>query len=250
MDNYTAFNDVEKFQCRICFDDTEEKLITPCKCSGTSQYVHMSCLQKWRNSQYLTRDVSKCEICNYTFKIVKKTPFWFFRLGFEENRNPLDLSLRWTLLSSLIVVLSDIIVTPMDTNNKIIKPIISNTTNINSVTNSNAHMIMYSFYWIFIALVYIGTGILCAHYYNRYELDDYKKIYSKKLLLSIFSLFIINCIMIYFNYYYVSIFTNLLINFLIVKSHHLGIYIVNLTSLDLILDYVDSSRENSNTLDV
>ena len=56
--------------------------------------------------------------------------------------------------------------------------------------------------------------------------------------------------MIYFNYYYVSIFTNLLINFLIVKSHHLGIYIVNLTSLDLILDYVDSSRENSNTLDV
>ena len=38
--------------CRICFDETEEKenpLISPCKCSGTMEFVHFKCLRQWRS---------------------------------------------------------------------------------------------------------------------------------------------------------------------------------------------------------
>ena len=36
------------FMCRICFSDDSEKenpLISPCKCSGSMQYVHLNCLR-------------------------------------------------------------------------------------------------------------------------------------------------------------------------------------------------------------
>lgn len=38
--------------CRICFDETEEKmnpLISPCKCAGTMEFVHFKCLRQWRS---------------------------------------------------------------------------------------------------------------------------------------------------------------------------------------------------------
>lgn len=39
--------------CRICFsDDVEDpdlgKLLSPCRCRGTSRYVHQGCLKRWR----------------------------------------------------------------------------------------------------------------------------------------------------------------------------------------------------------
>lgn len=39
--------------CRICFsDDTQDpdlgKLLSPCRCRGTSRYVHQGCLARWR----------------------------------------------------------------------------------------------------------------------------------------------------------------------------------------------------------
>ncbi|KAI8915802.1 hypothetical protein EDD86DRAFT_4216 [Gorgonomyces haynaldii] len=55
-------------QCRICLDEaTEESLVSPCKCIGTSRYVHTSCLEQWRNA---TGKVS-CEVC--------KSPYVFYR---------------------------------------------------------------------------------------------------------------------------------------------------------------------------
>ena len=244
MDNYTAFNDVEKFQCRICFDDTEEKLITPCKCTGTSQYVHMSCLQKWRNIQYNTGDISKCEICNYTYKTIKKKPYWFFGLGFVNNRNPLDSSFKCSMVLALIIVLTDMIFTPLDTNNEIIKPIISNTTNINSVTNSNAHMVIYSFSLILMSLFYIGVGMLSAKLWKCDELADYKKIYSKKIITNTLVILLVNCLVTYFKYYYISLVLNLIINYVIIRIHYFGIYIVNLTSLDIIQNYISDTDDN------
>ena len=55
--------------CRICMDDTPPLIELPCSCVG---YVHMNCLDKWRNMH--KEDDSeipfyKCEICKnlYTF---------------------------------------------------------------------------------------------------------------------------------------------------------------------------------------
>ena len=39
----------ELFQCRICFEEEDNLslFVSPCRCSGTSKYVHVECLQEW-----------------------------------------------------------------------------------------------------------------------------------------------------------------------------------------------------------
>ena len=51
-----TLNDMEKScefkECRICLDEEKDdnKLIIPCKCKGTQKYVHIKCLQTWRET--------------------------------------------------------------------------------------------------------------------------------------------------------------------------------------------------------
>ena len=59
-------------ECRICFEKEEtydNKLIQPCLCKGTSQYVHVKCLQKWRQSNYNTNVSIKCGECNFEYRL-------------------------------------------------------------------------------------------------------------------------------------------------------------------------------------
>nr|XP_054752482.1 E3 ubiquitin-protein ligase MARCHF11-like [Lytechinus pictus] len=54
--------------CRICHDTEDErgktKLISPCGCSGSAQFIHKKCLQKWTSMKGATT----CEICNQRYK--------------------------------------------------------------------------------------------------------------------------------------------------------------------------------------
>ena len=52
-------------ECRICFDSTNEPLISPCKCTGSMQWVHRTCLQKWIN---IKKD-NKCPVCKENYII-------------------------------------------------------------------------------------------------------------------------------------------------------------------------------------
>nr|XP_037270292.1 uncharacterized protein LOC119161890 [Rhipicephalus microplus] len=46
--------------CRICQEgDQKAQLVSPCSCSGTIGFVHVSCLERWLNE----RDVDYCELC-------------------------------------------------------------------------------------------------------------------------------------------------------------------------------------------
>ena len=46
--------------CRICFESSdEESLIAPCRCNGSSKFVHKHCLQKWVTASKKT----VCECC-------------------------------------------------------------------------------------------------------------------------------------------------------------------------------------------
>lgn len=38
----------DQIQCRICLETDGRDFITPCKCKGTSKYVHRACLDHWR----------------------------------------------------------------------------------------------------------------------------------------------------------------------------------------------------------
>uniref|UniRef100_A0A8D0EFH2 RING-type E3 ubiquitin transferase n=1 Tax=Salvator merianae TaxID=96440 RepID=A0A8D0EFH2_SALMN len=51
--------------CRICHceGDDESPLIAPCRCTGSLNFVHQTCLQQWIKSS----DTRCCELCKYEF---------------------------------------------------------------------------------------------------------------------------------------------------------------------------------------
>ncbi|XP_072174717.1 E3 ubiquitin-protein ligase MARCHF8-like [Diadema setosum] len=85
--------------CRICHDvkDTSgcKKLISPCGCTGSAQYIHKACLQKWTR----LKGASTCEICHQSYekKYVK-----FKMTSSEEN----TVASAITILLLLVGVLS------------------------------------------------------------------------------------------------------------------------------------------------
>ena len=62
-------------ECRICFESDvsgNNPLIVPCKCDGTSRYIHRTCLDKWRETNVSTDAFYKCRECNdiYTIEFI------------------------------------------------------------------------------------------------------------------------------------------------------------------------------------
>ena len=60
-------------ECRICLENnSEEQLISPCACDGTSKWVHESCLQRWREENVGHENSRRCEICNTPYLIERE----------------------------------------------------------------------------------------------------------------------------------------------------------------------------------
>ena len=67
----------EGIKCRYCYNIEDENLITPCRCSGSSKYVHKSCLEKWLTM----KNRNECEICKAKYKIRSSfNPIWAVRV--------------------------------------------------------------------------------------------------------------------------------------------------------------------------
>jgi hypothetical protein len=47
------------------------RLLRPCKCKGTSKYVHEGCLQSWRHADpsYGRRNFYQCPTCGYKYRL-------------------------------------------------------------------------------------------------------------------------------------------------------------------------------------
>lgn len=73
--------------CRICFspEAPEEKLISPCKCRGTSKWIHIDCLNQWRNHSQNSKSFYRCDQCHYEY-------------SFRRTDLAKILLSRWTLL--------------------------------------------------------------------------------------------------------------------------------------------------------
>ena len=52
-------------------DPSLGRLIRPCKCKGSSRYVHEGCLQQWRHADpsYGSRNFWRCPTCNYSYRL-------------------------------------------------------------------------------------------------------------------------------------------------------------------------------------
>ena len=64
------------YECRICLEFTPiNQLISPCLCNGTSKYVHIDCLQKWRRIATNPIAKKKCLECYSNYNLRKKNTF-------------------------------------------------------------------------------------------------------------------------------------------------------------------------------
>lgn len=72
--------ETNSYLCRICLQDEpdKKKLISPCRCSGTSQYVHRTCLAEWRNTSVNPLAPKMCLVCRTKYQI-KPIPQYFMR---------------------------------------------------------------------------------------------------------------------------------------------------------------------------
>tara|TARA_B100000795_G_scaffold19451_1_gene12931 strand:+ start:3191 stop:4120 length:930 start_codon:yes stop_codon:yes gene_type:complete len=80
--------------CRICFcenDDEDNSLISPCLCKGTQKYIHVNCLNEWRNVNINNPEKrDNCEICKFNFIIHRgldlsyyKVKNWFYLIVYR-----------------------------------------------------------------------------------------------------------------------------------------------------------------------
>ncbi|KAM3718814.1 E3 ubiquitin-protein ligase [Dirofilaria immitis] len=62
---------IEKF-CRIChsFGNSADPLISPCRCTGSLKYVHISCLLHWLTiCTHKLKRPTICELCLYNYRL-------------------------------------------------------------------------------------------------------------------------------------------------------------------------------------
>lgn len=72
-----SLNNNEAPTCYMCFDSEDtpnNPMITPCKCSGDTKYVHVDCLRKWHTAEadnqvcFLSSVDATCSVCKTTFR--------------------------------------------------------------------------------------------------------------------------------------------------------------------------------------
>lgn len=59
-------------QCRLCYttgDIAENRLFSPCLCSGTQRYIHEQCLDEWRQAAHAQSNYFECPVCNYHYRL-------------------------------------------------------------------------------------------------------------------------------------------------------------------------------------
>uniref|UniRef100_A0A7S2IN00 RING-CH-type domain-containing protein n=1 Tax=Haptolina brevifila TaxID=156173 RepID=A0A7S2IN00_9EUKA len=57
--------------CRICFETEEtprNALLRPCKCNGTSAWVHVDCLNRWRCTSANRKSFYECNTCMFKYR--------------------------------------------------------------------------------------------------------------------------------------------------------------------------------------
>lgn len=99
-------------ECKICFEDgVNEPLMNPCRCNGSSRWVHESCLQRWRLTNQNTNAYHRCEICLYEYVIDRgssEEKFHFICIEkYQNSLIELVLSFVFTFLFGNIIWLID-----------------------------------------------------------------------------------------------------------------------------------------------
>lgn len=57
----------------VTYESEEGRLLRPCKCKGSSKYVHEGCLQAWRHADpsYGRRNYWQCPTCGFRYRLAR-----------------------------------------------------------------------------------------------------------------------------------------------------------------------------------
>lgn len=93
--------------CRICLDSEDKQLIRPCSCSGTSAFVHESCLKTWILMKSDRLEKATCEICKNDFKVCICSRLYCRSIQDKEKR--LRFYCKILILTILTLIITSII---------------------------------------------------------------------------------------------------------------------------------------------
>jgi len=106
----------DEMQCKICLETDGNDLIAPCYCSGSSKWIHRSCLDTWR-STHAGRAFTHCGLCGFEYVIEMA----------DDSRDEECRRIRWKmyvardtlavfLLIQAVIIILGFIVKAMDVN--------------------------------------------------------------------------------------------------------------------------------------
>ena len=170
-------------QCRICYEsDDENDLFSPCKCTGTSKYVHRKCLNEWFEKSNHENSLHKCMECNYEYK-----------KNIKCNRcyKISNLILQYFCVSLIVIIgfscLFGYLIYCINERTHSSKDItdddINTTNNNNLFTTKTNDYINYFFYGVCTSVIIFFIIIIITHFYFKHQNynDEYDKVIYKLL---------------------------------------------------------------------
>lgn len=140
--------------CRICLEeDSIDNMLHPCKCTGSSKYVHKGCLNEWRNITTNRDNQYKCEICNYRYKVTpsRENRTCFVKTVLSPN--------CFYVLMNIFAYLLSLILQAIDSNNNLIRYIYQSKQN-DSREISMIYWIISLGFCLLILIVYLIVGMM------------------------------------------------------------------------------------------
>jgi E3 ubiquitin-protein ligase DOA10 len=237
--DYSIMNENEieegKLACRICLDEDDiNNLIYPCKCTGTSRYVHKNCLNEWRTITSNENYRYKCEICNYTYQIVisSNSQSCFMKSILSAN--------SFYVCMNIFAFILGLILKEIDKDHKLIRVFVSKPDKLSDGDISLIYWIMSLSTSILILIIYLIGGLFTIR-----NPKLYCKLYNENKKTFIMFICLITMTLV-INFYNISV---ILIEFLIYNIsilHLQSIIKVRLSNYNEIVNYVKPSHANPN----
>jgi hypothetical protein len=220
-------NLIEEKECRVCFGtENQDDFINPCKCSGTSKWIHKECLAQWRSLTSNPTAYTHCMECQTEY---------IFSAENEEVKLCEDTCLcliknifPFILLNEFCIFMLSCFVILADKGSESIKALFDN----------DGEYSTYAPYFMFGSLIYSGIALLLFSYHfyfiknKKLYLKYYCELGHKKISLAIGFIII---------FYIFDIFLGMItLSFalsLFIRYHYLALDKINRTNNQIILPY-------------
>jgi hypothetical protein len=157
-------NSSSQVVCRICYEEStadKGKLLYPCHCIGSVQYIHESCLKKWIENNVMNERKMRpeCELCKFKFQMKFSSKYKFSREKF------------WGMMKNLaaMVLVATIILTLVFT---VIYVVVTSLTTLDDGNRSKLVNILVSIGTLILAVLTLMSFRNCKlNYYERFIKD-------------------------------------------------------------------------------